>query len=94
MKTIRNYIKMIVLIAAFGFISGSCEKDKHIPPDTSLKTGKGYTSADATVGKNETIKVGIIGEKKEDDMISYNVSYAYDGAAANNNVTDIPHNRQ
>ena len=90
MKTMRNYTKMIMLIAAFGLISGSCKKDEHIPPDTSLKTGAGYTSADATVGKNEAITVGIIGEKKEDDMISYNVSYAYDGATTTTTLQTLP----
>ncbi len=81
MKTIRNYFKIIIVVMALAFVLDSCEKDKHIPPDISFKTGAGYTSGDATVGQNETIQVGIIGEKKEDDMISYNVSYAYDGAS-------------
>lgn len=81
MKTIRHSFKIIIVAMALGFVLNSCEKDKHIPPDISFKTGAAYTSGDATVGQNETIQVGIIGEKKEDDMISYNVSYAYDGAS-------------
>jgi len=70
-----------MLIAFLGLVLSSCEKDKHIPPNISLKTGAGYTSSDATAAQNTAIKVGITADKVEDDMLTYNVSYAYDGAA-------------
>jgi hypothetical protein len=80
MKAIQKIRTTTILIAIICLAFSSCEKDKHIPPSISLKTGAGYTSDDATVAKNQTIKVGITAEKLEDDMLTYNVSYAYDGA--------------
>ena len=80
MKTITKVLKNMMLVATFGLLLNSCKKDKHIPPTVTLKTGVGYTGADASVGKSVTVKVGIIADKVEDDMVSYNVSYAYDGA--------------
>lgn len=73
-------MKYVVMISLFSLVFSACEKDAHIPPDISLKTGAGYTTADATVAKNQSIMVGVTGVKKEDDMINYNVSYAYDNA--------------
>ena len=80
MKKITKVLKNMMLVATLGLLLNSCEKDKHIPPTVSLKTTAGYTGADASVGKSVTVKVGIIADKVEDDMVSYNVSYAYDGA--------------
>jgi hypothetical protein len=61
----------------------SCELfDPHKPPHVSFKTDPGYTHEDAAVEKGDTILVGIIGEKVEDDMKTYNISYAYDGATS------------
>lgn len=67
-----------------GVVLMSCKKevDAHIPPDVVFKTGAGYTSADATVGLQDTLLVGIVATKTEDDLKSYNVSYAYDGASS------------
>ena len=89
MKNIKTIMKTTLLLVAFGFLFSSCEKDAHIPPNVTLKTGAGYTSADATVGKNQAIMVGITGEKVEDDMIKYNVSYAYDGASSTTTFQDF-----
>lgn len=78
---------LLLIIIAFIFIS--CEKDAHIPPNISFKTGGVYTSADATVGKGVNITVGIIAEKVEDDMRSYNVSYSYDNATTTTTAQDF-----
>lgn len=56
------------------------EKDPHVPPDVQFKTDAGYTYADAAAGMQDTLLVGIVATKTEDDLKSYNVSYAYDGA--------------
>lgn len=61
------------------FVFASC--DPHEPPAISFKTGTGYTSADATVAKGASVTVGIIADKKEDPMKTYNISYAYDGSS-------------
>jgi hypothetical protein len=67
----------IALIIAFS----SCKKntDAHIPPDLAFKTGGAYTSGDRTITQGDSIKVGIIITKKEDDIKNLNISYAYDG---------------
>src|SRR5215467_10456683 len=83
MTTIKSIMKsssMFCTLLIGILIFCGCEKDKHVPPNIALKTGAGYTSADATVAKNAAIKVGITADKVEDDMVRYNVSYAYDGA--------------
>ena len=74
--------KIIYLISCILIITAvACKKkkDAHVPPDVVFKTGTGYISADATVTKGDTIKVGITATKTEDDLKSYNASYAYDG---------------
>jgi hypothetical protein len=75
-----KHAKAILAILAFGLFLSSCEKDKHIPPDVSLKTGATYVSADATVPKDTTITIGFVAEKTEDELKTFNISYAYDGA--------------
>ena len=77
MKT--NYILSVFLLVSI-LTLGSC--DKRTPPSIAFKTGTGYTSANATVAKGASVKVGITASKKEDDMKTYNISYAYDGASS------------
>ena len=74
MKT--NHLLSIFFAAAV--VLSSC--DPHEPPTLSFKTGGDYTSANATVAKGASVLVGITANKKEDDMKTYNISYAYDGA--------------
>lgn len=71
-----------VLFIALILLTAACKKkkDAHVPPDMSFKTGSSYTSGDKTINKKDSILVGIIVKKTEDDLKSYNVSYAYDGA--------------
>ncbi len=81
MNSIMKNFHVFLLLACVSIASVSCKKDKHVPPIVTFKTTAGYTAADASVAKNLTIKVGITADKVEDDMLTYNVSYAYDGAA-------------
>ena len=81
MKSVKHFIQAVSLITVLAVAGAGCKKDAHIPPTVTLKTGAGYTSGDATIARNTAVKVGLIGDKVEDDMISYNVSFAYDGAA-------------
>lgn len=80
MKTVFLFGTLIVLMT----LNSGCKKevDAHIPPDVVFKTGVGYTYTDATVGMQDTLLVGINATKTEDDLKSYNVSYAYDGASS------------
>ncbi len=73
-------VAVIILASATAFFS--CKKDKHTPPTMTFKTGGVYTSADATVGMNDTIIVGVTVTKEEDPLNTFNVSYAYDGASS------------
>jgi hypothetical protein len=65
----------------------SCKKtkvDPHVPPDVSLKTGGIYTSDNKTVKKSDTLTVGLIATKTEDDLKSYNISVRFDASSTSN----------
>ncbi len=83
MKTNHLFSSTVLIIGLVAITLGACkkEKDAHVPPDVVFKTGANYLSADGTVAKNDTFTVGIVATKTEDDLKSYNVSYAYDGAS-------------
>jgi hypothetical protein len=79
MKTQKLAFAFTVLLLIAALFS-AC--DPHKPPRIKFKTDAGYTSADATVAKGALIKIGVIGDKVEDDMKTFNVSYAYDGSTS------------
>lgn len=58
------------------------EEDPRVPPAMSFKTGAGYTSADDTVGMEDTLLIGVIIDKTEDPLTSLNISRAYDGGGS------------
>jgi hypothetical protein len=78
----KNFI--IIICTVLVSMSMSCKKktDAHIPPDLAFKTGAGYTTGDVTIVHGDSILVGIIITKKEDDLRTFNISYAYDGASS------------
>lgn len=79
---------IILLIVFVSLMNISCKKpktDPRVPPDVKFKTGTGFTVSDITIKKNDTLKVGITSTKTEDNLKSYNVSYAYDGASSTTN---------
>lgn len=61
----------------------ACKKktDPHVPPTVAFKNTTNYVYKDTIVGLQDTLTVGIIATKTEDDLKSYNVSTAYDGAS-------------
>lgn len=77
-------IKFLAIGALFILSSVGCEKDKHIPPNVSFKTGTGYTSENATVAQGTDVMVGFVADKTEDELKTFNVSYAFDGATTTN----------
>src|SRR6187399_397959 len=77
----KTLLRILACMFVIGVVSCKKEKDAHVPPDVVFKTGAGYTSSDATVSKQDTLLVGITATKTEDDLKSYNASYAYDGAS-------------
>lgn len=91
-----SFTKLILSCSLFiaGFVllnACSKEEDKMIPPILEFKTGAGYTSADATVGKNAAVKIGIHAEKTEgeDYLKTFSVGHAFDGGAEANDSTLI-----
>lgn len=81
MKSIKKIFPVIAVVTLIALTFTSCEKDEHVQPDLEFKTGTGYTSADAAVGQGETVLVGIIADKTEDELKTLNVSVAYDGSS-------------
>lgn len=82
MKTFNINTAIIAILVIVSLNSCKKEVDPHIPPDVVFKTGGGYTSADAVVGMQDTLLIGITATKTEDDLKSFNASYAYDGASS------------
>lgn len=81
--------KVITLsILALVLIGASCKKkstssagvDPRVPPEMTFKTGGKYVSADKTVNKLDTVLVGVIVTKTEDNLTSFNASVSYDGS--------------
>lgn len=80
-------MKNIVLFLATVIVMGllACKKkkvDPHVPPDVVFKTGGKYISGDVAAGKKDTLLIGIVATKTEDNLKSYNASYAYDGTSS------------
>src|ERR1044072_2881424 len=87
----KHFTQLVMAVALIAVSFSSCKKeqDAHVPPDMSFKTTAGYTSADATITQGDSILVGVIVTKTEDDLRTFNVSYSYDGgtSATNSNYT-------
>ncbi len=81
--------KLIIIIFVILVTVTSCKKkttsqagvDPRIPPDMTLKTGDKYVNADKTINKQDTILIGVVVTKTEDNLTSFNGSVSYDGAS-------------
>ena len=78
----KHLTGILVVTAIVTVLFTSCKKetDAHIPPDMSFVTGADYTSADVTIAQGDSIHVGVVVHKTEDDLRTFNISYAYDGS--------------
>ncbi len=80
----------IILLAIAALLTmTNCKKkeaeqsvDPRIPPDMVLKTRGNYISKDTVVSKQDTILMGVIITKTEDNLTSFNASYSLDGATS------------
>ena len=85
-----KFLKFLFLFILTVLVYVGCEKEEaEIPPDISFKTGNGYTSTDVSVTPDSSLTVGIIAVNREDDLKTYNVSVAYDGASTTTTVQDF-----
>lgn len=80
MKNNRIVYLFSLLVIGMSLAFAACKKDEREPPEVSFKTGTGYTFGNATVGRMDSLLVGITATRTEDELMTYNVSYAYDGA--------------
>lgn len=86
MKAIKFLLLFLLPVPLY---LGCEEKEAEIPPDISFKTGSGYISTDVTVAPDSSLTVGIIAVNREDDLKTYNVSVAYDGASTTTTVENF-----
>lgn len=77
-----------LFIIAISIIGISCKKksttapvDPRVPPDMAFKKGVNYVSKDTTVSKQDTLLIGVIVTKTEDNLTNFNASYSYDGSS-------------
>ena len=77
---------MLVVITV---ISMSCKKksnappvDPRVPPKMDLKVGVTYVSKDTTVMRQDTLLIGVVVTKTEDNLSTFDASVAYDGGTS------------
>jgi hypothetical protein len=75
-------MKLSITILSLIFCAFISSCDPHNPPSIEFKTGGNYTWSDVTVAKGASITIGIMAKKREDDMKTFNISYAYDNATS------------
>jgi hypothetical protein len=75
----KNWIWPFVIVFPL-FLCVFCEREHEPLPGIELKTGNGYTYQDSTVSKGSALLVGITAAKAENNLKTYNISVAYDGA--------------
>ena len=78
----KKTVFFLLICAAPGLSSCKKETDAHIPPDMSFKTAAGYTHSDATIPQGDSVLIGVTVTKTEDDLRTFNVSYAYDAGSS------------
>lgn len=71
----KSWIPLLLFLLFFI----SCENEQEPSASIEFKTGIGYTSQGATISRGSSIKVGIIADKAENNLMTYNVSVSYDG---------------
>ena len=78
----KQILFLSIVLSAMWFALCGCDAGKK--PNIAFKAGTGYTSANASVGKNDTLMIGIIASKAEssDVLKKFNESVSYDGAAS------------
>jgi len=85
--------KIICFLILLSCVAGiSCKKkttngagvDPRVPPDMAFKTTSAYVFKDTTVSKQDTLLIGVIVTKTEDNLTNFNASVSYDGSSTTN----------
>jgi len=63
------FFAFMMLVSASMFFASCSKDDDKSAPTLSFKTGTGYTSANATVNYNDTVKIGILATSNGSDNI-------------------------
>jgi hypothetical protein len=86
-------MKKLILISSIAIVAcllvlSACDEGKK--PNIAFKTGGSYTLADATVSKQDTLKIGINASKAEskDVLKKFNASVSYDGGGSTTLVSE------
>jgi hypothetical protein len=92
-KSILNlkitFMKKWIPLLLFLLFYISCENEQEPAATIEFKTGIGYISNDATISKGSSLTVGIVADKAENNLKSYNVSVSYDGASTTITVRNL-----
>jgi hypothetical protein len=86
----KKIISIFILTLCIAGIScrkkstSSAGVDPRVPPDMAFKTTSAYVYKDTTVSKQDTLLIGIIMIKTEDNLTSFNASVSYDGSTTTN----------
>ena len=75
-------ISSMLIIVSCKKKAASQSTDPRVPPDMVLKTGGKYISRDTIIHKLDTVLVGVIVTRTEDNLTSFNGSVSYDGATS------------
>ena len=78
---------LALLIFALAVLFGGCTKEDttsedHLSPHFVFKTDSGYTAVDDTVAVSDTLQTGVIVDKTDDALITFELLVAYDGSLA------------
>jgi len=81
----KTILLSIIALSLAGFgckkKNTEAEKDERVPPDLAFKSGAAYVSGDITTTKQDTVVIGVITTKTEDELTSFNASVSYDGSS-------------
>ena len=72
----KNWIPLLLFL----LFCISCENEQEPLASIEFKTDIGYTFQDATISRGSSITVGIVADKAENNLKTYNISVSYDGA--------------
>jgi hypothetical protein len=77
-----HLVRTVLCVVLLGLLLTACEKDDDKPsvnPTIEFRTDTGYTYLSDTVGTQDTMVVGVVITRGDDQMHHFKVTVAYDG---------------